>query len=1384
MNNKLYELTEPQKSVLMMGKNHQETNITYLSGKLSLDGLIYKYDLLNEAINYVIRNSDGMRIKLLEKDNTTYQYVSDYKNKNIEEYDFTELSEEEKEEMFELWTVEKLTDDLVTFKLIKHSDNKFDVYIKTSHIIYDAFSLGITGGEIRSAYEKLLLGEELVDSNNSYLKFIEREEKYLSSDKYLEDKEYFGNLFKDEVEVFNFSNKITDSIEADRFTYNYSLEDAAEIKKYCSDNGIYESIFFEALVALYIKRLSNKDDVVFGSPTLNRKGSAERNICGMFVNPQVLKVNISDEDTYLDVVNKLAIQKRNLFKRQTYPLEHLTSELNEKFNFSGDLFDIVVSYQNASVLKKQEDSKFDYEVDTKWYFNKNIVNSLIINIDDRSSTGSFQINIDYKTELFTRSEIENMFNRLLVIAKQVMNDVNMKVDDISVFSKKDYEIMSEFNSSEFNEFDQSTIDVFESNAENYPDNIALVYDGKSYTYSELNSYANSLANYFVEEDLIKSDIVPIVGNRNFYTIVSIIAMLKIGKAYFVIDDEQYPTNRIDFLINEVQSNLMLTYGTNYNNSEVEKIDIIKLLHLDTKNPVRQKYKKDNIFCAIHTSGSSGVPKVTVIPDEGVLNMGINNSYLLNDSDSMLSVICMGFDAFLEDVWVPLLNAKTLILTTNEELVNVNSIIDLIQKNESLAINLTPTRLKQIISNTDVSLNNLNTIIIGGEKLSQDLINEVNILCDNPSVYYLYGPTETTVFNCGKLIENSTHSVGKPIKNFKLFIKDKHGIDLPTNQIGEIVVMGTGVALGYYNKEELTSEKFYNSNGNRFYKTGDYGYVNMESELVFCGRDDNQIKINGLRIEIDEVENVMNNFENIALCSVNVQKNNEESLLVGYFESNTDIDLNILRDHMENILPLYMVPHIFVKLDKIPLTNSGKIDRNSLPVIDYSKHLESIYEAPYTSVQETIISVWEDILNIKPIGISSTFESLGGSSKMKIDMISRLEKELSVKINLMYLPKKVTVASIAELIEIKANREKDINLEEYDLNIFSEEIKEINLQNAILVTGAGGYLGSHILEYLTYRNENVYVIVRNVEKFKNALEFYFDNSEEILSRTNILIGDLSKEKFGLTDDQYNTLISEVGIIYNSAANVSHFASIEDSKKDNVDAVYNLMKISAINGAVLNQVSTITISGIGMSTQNNNNLVFTEDRLDIGQDVSHDAYMLSKFKAEELISKAKEKGLASNVYRLGYIDERSYDNKFQINEDTSIFKMIVDTIKEIKYFPRAAIDAKIQLMSVDETVKNIIKLSNLTGNETYHIYDNSIELLTDYLRYKGVEFEVIDDEKFFEFADAKIEETHNPNYTIVYQYLNSYIENPTSNLISNDYTNLKLKISSNVRIRDKK
>ena len=620
---------------------------------------------------------------------------------------------------------------------------------------------------------------------------------------------------------------------------------------------------------------------------------------------------------------------------------------------------------------------------------------------------------------------------------------------------------------------------------------------------------------------------------------------------------------------------------------------------------------------------------------------------------------------------------------------------------------------------------------------------------------------------------------------------------PIGAIGELCIAGDGVGSGYINRPDLTKEKFIDNpfGEGKLYKTGDLVYWREDGNIAYIGRNDFQIKIRGLRVELGEIEKIVCSIEGISQAIIVVRKNNEGRPFICAFYTGKEVDAKDIRNYIGKKLPKYMLPHIFTHLDEMPLTSSGKINRKALPEID----LENIandteYVAPQTQIQKELCKLIELVLGTTPVGIADDFFDLGGDSLKAIEFVSKAHNE-GIYFNLQNVFDYPTVKELCECIE---NGDKQVvsfaNVNFTGVNKVLEKnkteyitaLQKTNVGN-ILLAGATGYLGIHILaDFLDNDNGIAYCLVRGKDKIdstkrlQDLLNFYFGDKYADMHRIEAICADLQKDNFDLTDAEYGELLGKVDTVINCAASVKHYGSYKYFYEANVETTKRMIAFCKEADAKLIHTSTLSVSGNSFGDEFNgvtseNELHFYESSLYIEQPLEN-VYARSKFEAEKVVLDAMANGLPANIMRMGNLTNRLSDGVFQKNYESNAFLQRVKGVLELGMFPDYLMDLYAEFTPIDEAANAVMTITRHFSTEQTVFHINSIKVLYFDKLFKhfndlGFKVDIVDGAIFTEALRKTAEQTGTAH--IFETFINDMNENDQLNYdsnirIENDFT----------------
>lgn len=1136
MEKELFNLTNPQKSILLTEEFYKGTNINNICGTAIIEDIV-NFDLLKKAMNIFVKNHDSFNMKLILDNNEIKQYLDDITDIDVEvvelasKDDISKLENTMLNHVFDIYN-----GDLFAMKIFKLQDNSGGFIVNVHHLFGDSWSLGIVANDIVRIYSCLLNGEEITNDNYSYIDYIYSEKEYLESAKYIKDKEYWHSIFNTIPEQATIPSHLPEvsgnfDCKACRKMFNIDNKLMDKITDFCKLNRVSVFNFFMAVYSIYIGRVSNLDDFVIGTPILNRTNFKEKNTTGMFINTAPLRVNIDSGLSFKSFVENIAKDSLGMLRHQKYYYQNILEDLRKDNPNLPNLYNVLISYQitNANVQR-------DVNYSTCWSFNGNIGDDIDIHLFDLNGTGSINIAYDYKVSKYEETDISDMHERILHIIWQILERDNVCLKDIEIVTAKEkYDILYKFNSISSDFLDNDTIiELFEKQVQICPDKTAAVFYDTKLTYRELNEKANKLANYLLSYSIKNEDVIAIFLDKSLEMIVSMLAILKVGACYLPVDIN-YPKSRINYMLKD--SNVKLILASTSTSSLIDTN--INILNMDEN--FYEECSNVSSFCnttssnlayIMYTSGSTGNPKGVMIEQKSIIRLVKDSNFIsFNDNDRILQTGSIVFDACTFEIWASLLNGLELYIIKKDDLLTISSFDKFLHDNKISILWLTAPLFNQICEQNPTVFNNVRCLLTGGDVLSCKHINMVKNANPNLTVINGYGPTENTTFSCCFTV-NDTYTtsipIGKPITNSSCYVVSKSGNLQPANIPGELWVGGHGVARGYLNNNNLTEEKFIKNpfGDGVLYKTGDLVKWLSDGNIEFIGRIDNQVKIRGFRVELNEINSKILQFPNIKESTTLITSNNNDKFICAYVVFKSNNDVSALKDFLKTCLPSYMIPTFIIPLSVLPINTNGKVDKHKLPEIDLYVESENIIELS-TPTQHMLAKIWKDILNINMIGANYNFFEIGGDSLLAIKLSAHISSNFKVNLSVSDIFKYPVLSDLANYLD-SCTLTQDIfsikkcnQLDYYPLSSAQKRIYYASIldTNSTLYNIAGGIIVNKLLDvnklqdclntlinrhdalrtHFTIQDDEVVQIINNRIDFKLDLETSnTDNLNDIYS----------------------------------------------------------------------------------------------------------------------------------------------------------------------------------------------------------------------------------------------------------------------------------------------
>ncbi|KAF9360587.1 hypothetical protein BGX34_007687 [Mortierella sp. NVP85] len=660
-------------------------------------------------------------------------------------------------------------------------------------------------------------------------------------------------------------------------------------------------------------------------------------------------------------------------------------------------------------------------------------------------------NLLFPTGLFNPDTIKRHAGYLLSMLQAMVVDVDRPVMTVDLLSQAEHDlVIGEWNETQQDYPDYLCIHhLFEQQVERTPHATALVFNGQSLSYTELNERANRLAHHLIGLGVQPDNLVAICVERSFAMIVGVLAILKAGGAYVPLDPS-YPVERLACILEDTASVIALvdTVGRSTLGEAIQHLqhqkDVTPMIIIDpndqmqppTVNPVARGLTSRHLAYIVYTSGSTGRPKGVMIEHRGVVNYVLSrvNDYGLDGLGRVLQFSSLNFDLSVMEMFTTFTAGASLHLLEDHTRFDRDELWRYIEHHSITQAILPPAILKECKNCPPLSTRL--TLISTGEGLPATLLRALQSLVPNGRIVNEFGATEVTVnatsWRCPRIFNEDIVPIGRPFANMTAYLLDQYRQPVPMGSVGELYIGGIGVARGYLNQPDLTAKTFLpdpfaRNKGARMYKTGDLARYLSDGNLVLLGRSDHQVKIRGFRIELGEIESRLNDHPLVDKAAVVAIGEGSHRKLIGYVVANPDDDLpRILRAHLMSYLPEYMVPAAIVRLDSLPTNPNGKLDRKALPVPGDHAFARKDYEAPHGETETTMAGIWAELLHLDRVGRNDNFFALGGHSLLAVQMIKRL-RSIGLTLAVSALFKTPTLSAVVQSLDVYHDCDAPTNL---------------------------------------------------------------------------------------------------------------------------------------------------------------------------------------------------------------------------------------------------------------------------------------------------------------------------------------------------------------------
>ncbi|KAA6451959.1 non-ribosomal peptide synthetase [Bacillus swezeyi] len=1033
----IYPLTPMQKGMLFHSLIDPASGAYFEQAAFDLKGLL-DIEAFTMSLSQLAERHDILRTHFYTKwKDQPLQIV--FRSKRIETIveDIRSMNKQQRNEFIAAF-VEKdkargfdLTRDaLMRVSILRTEEDQARLIWSFHHILMDGWCLPLITKEVFETYFAILERRKpkraAVTPYSRYIEWLD-EQDHKQAAAYWRD--YLDGYEGQTVLLKEQPSNQAKGYEKGEHAFRLGKELTEEIKRAANRHQVTVNTWIQTAWGLLLQRYNGNHDVVFGTVVSGRPADIPgiESMVGLFINTIPVRIDTQPEMTVAQVLKMN--QERALASQpyETYPLYEIQAQTEQK----QQLINHIMVFENYPVEEQMEHMKHDHgaldiidfhlEEHTHYDFNFIVM-----------PAGETDIHFVYNATVYDQASVERMQAHFMQIIKQMVNDPAIGVQELDMLAADERSLLIEtFNDTLAEYPKEKTIhQLFEEQAERTPEQVAIVFEDKKLTYRQLNERANQLARTLRAKGVRADRLTAIISKHNIELVVGILAVLKAGGAYVPIDPD-YSEHRIQYILDDSNAEIVLTQSHLQQRlahaGTIVQLDEESSYHEDASN-LEPLSHANHLAYVIYTSGSTGKPKGVLIEHQGLTNYiwWAVRVYVKGEKTTFPLYSSIAFDLTVTSIFTPLISGNAIIVYGGEDRATLVSSI--VQDPRVDIIKLTPAHLQLLNEMNIPDECRIRKMIVGGDKLSTRLAQGISEQFQNQiEIFNEYGPTETVVgcmiysYNPQKDRRESV-PIGTAAANMNIYLLDAGMKPVPIGVPGEIYISGAGVARGYLNRPELTAEKFVEhpfAAGEKMYKTGDVARWLPDGHMEYLGRIDHQVKIRGHRIELGEVEAALLQEESVKEAVVIAIEEEGSKQLCAYLVGDESLKTLQLKQQLLNKLPVYMIPAYFVRIEEMPLTANGKIDRKALPAPDGNMPTGTEYAAPKTLIEKQLSEIWKDVLAHSNLGIKDNFFDVGGHSLKVLQLIHQINAVMGIKLHYHAVYDSPTIETMARAIQAAA-----------------------------------------------------------------------------------------------------------------------------------------------------------------------------------------------------------------------------------------------------------------------------------------------------------------------------------------------------------------------------
>lgn len=994
-------------------------------------------EALERSFNEMLRRHESWRTSINIVDGEPVQVVHDSLSVSLPLIDLTQLPREQREpaalqiaaddarEPFDLGKA-----PLFRARLVRMDELEFRLHLTLCHIIFDGVALDrVFLPELAALYKAYTVGESspLSDPPIQYPDYACWEKKTLTPEALSNDIGYWREKLSGHLpELYlpaDHRSPRSRTFRGSMYRCKLRAPLMKRIREFCAREGVSPfHVTFAAFSAL-LRRCSGEERIPVGIVTAGRTRPETETLLGYFLNTLVIPADTSGNPSFRALVRRVRDWSIEAIEHGQMPFEYLVRELKVQRDPSRNpIFQALFSLEKLPAIDSTwRLTQADVDTGTTKY-------DLYLKLDEQAD--EIVARFHYSTDLFERDSIARMAMHWKTLLRNAIASPDRALSDVSLLNAREHRTLLKHSYVGPTNYPKECIHaLFEQQAGRTPDALAVVSEGQSISYRDLNEQANRIAHLLLQRALPNEALVGLSMERGTAMVAALLGILKAGAAYVPLDP-RLPDERLAYLLADSKPAAIITDERSLRQQFKPDAIVLdasfELVKDESAANPRVGISPNHLAYVLYTSGSTGNPKGVGVEHRSVVNLlrSMQQEPGINSNDVLLAVTTLSFDIAGLEIFLPLITGARLVLAGSNDVVDGVRLRQLLEEHQATLMQATPASWRMLIEAGWPGSANLK-ILCGGEALPAELAKE--LIVRSPSVWNVYGPTETTIWSSIYRVngqEEDLIPIGRPVANTAIYVTDGHGNLVPPNTAGEIYIGGDGLARGYWNQPELTAQRFVSNwlapdQSSRVYRTGDLGRWNGRGQLEYLGRIDTQIKLRGMRIELGEIESVLASHPQVRQAVVTVKGDADQQKLCAFLVAkSTDarLDVGDLRRHLRSKLPEHMLPTEYWQLETIPLLPSGKVNRGGLSRSTAVAIAGETCVGPRYQTEILLTAIWSELLKVRVIGIDQNFFDLGGHSLLVLQMVSRIRRLLEVDLPARSVFEAPTILALAQEIE--------------------------------------------------------------------------------------------------------------------------------------------------------------------------------------------------------------------------------------------------------------------------------------------------------------------------------------------------------------------------------